>query len=126
MIWMLRATRKSDGLVREFVANHQRDIDTSQVPCQTRTEALETMKKFSAYNELWQYELLPPQGEPVHERGNWFFIPSEEPFIAGDVTLRYVYQPSTERYAYLNLDNDTIISDEEAFTVLGNTKGDHK
>jgi hypothetical protein len=40
---------------------------------------------------------------------------SETPFIArSGARLIYVFQPDTGKHAYLNLDNDNILSDKEA------------
>lgn len=51
------------------------------------------------------------------EQGNW--IPAnggtETPFTSrSGVRLLYVYQPSTGNHAYLDLDRDVILSQEEA------------
>jgi hypothetical protein len=56
-------------------------------------------------------------------QGNWF------PACGGTETefktrlgrrLLYCWQPSTGRYAYIDLDQDIILSDEEAQFALGN------
>ena len=48
-------------------------------------------------------------------QGNW--VPAcggtEQPFTMSRVRLLYCYQPSSGRHAYLNLDTDTNMSDEE-------------
>lgn len=56
------------------------------------------------------------------EQGNW--VPAsggtEEPFrTRTGRRLQYVWQPSTGRHAYLDLDTDLILSDEEARLALG-------
>lgn len=53
---------------------------------------------------------------------NW--IPAcggtETPFVSrSGVRLLYVWQPSTGRHAYLNMDTDMILSDEEAALCMG-------
>ena len=53
---------------------------------------------------------------------NW--IPAnggtETPFTSRTgVRLLYCWQPSTGRHAYLNLDTDIILTDEEAEEILG-------
>ena len=54
-------------------------------------------------------------------RSNW--IPAcggtEEPFRSrSGRRLLYCWQPSTGRHAYLDLDSDIILSDDEAFAAL--------
>lgn len=45
---------------------------------------------------------------------------TEEPFVSrGGHRLLYVYQPATGRHAYLNLDTDMVLTDEEARATLG-------
>jgi hypothetical protein len=44
----------------------------------------------------------------------------EEPFVTrSGYHLQYVYQPSTGKHAYLNLQTDLILDDEEAQRILG-------
>lgn len=56
------------------------------------------------------------------EQGNWFPAcgGTEVPFTTRTgMRLLYVWQPSTGRHAYLNLDTDIILSDDEAQAALG-------
>jgi hypothetical protein len=58
----------------------------------------------------------------IKAEGNW--VPAcggtEVPFITRNrYRLIYCWQPSTGRHAYLNLDTDIILSDEEAVIALG-------
>lgn len=55
------------------------------------------------------------------EQGNW--VPAcggtEQPFTTrSGYRLQYLYQPSTGRHAYINLDTDIILTDDEAFRLL--------
>lgn len=54
--------------------------------------------------------------------GNWIPGTGETPFITRNrYRLLYCWQRSTGRKAYLNLDTDIILSDEEAMMALGMT-----
>jgi hypothetical protein len=45
---------------------------------------------------------------------------TETPFVSrSGARLLYCWQPSTGRHAYLNCDNDCIMSDEDAMAALG-------
>lgn len=54
-------------------------------------------------------------------QGNW--VPAcggtEQPFIINRVRVLYCWQPSSGRHAYLNLDTDMIMSDEEFDALRG-------
>lgn len=55
------------------------------------------------------------------EQGNW--VPAcggtEVPFTTrGGLRLLYCYQATTGRHAYLNVETDIILSDEEAWEAL--------
>jgi len=54
------------------------------------------------------------------EQGAW--IPagggSEKSFRHGDYTYQYMYQPSTHRHAYLCLDTDLFLSNDQADKVF--------
>lgn len=55
------------------------------------------------------------------EQGNW--VPAcggtEQPFTTrSGYRLQYLWQPSTGRHAYINLDTDIILTDDEAFRLL--------
>lgn len=55
------------------------------------------------------------------EQGNWFPAcgGSEVPFRSrSGLRLLYCWQPSSGRHAYLNLDTDIILTDEEAAEAL--------
>lgn len=54
------------------------------------------------------------------EQGNWYPASggTEEPFTVKGYRLLYVYQPSTGRHAYLNLDTDMILSEKEAGRIF--------
>jgi len=55
------------------------------------------------------------------ENGNWYPAcgGTEIPFYTRTgVRLLYCWQPSTGKHAYLNLETDLILSDEEAQTIL--------
>ena len=55
------------------------------------------------------------QGEWVPASGG-----TETPFVSrSGVRLLYVWQPRSGRHAYLNLDTDIILSDEESQSLLG-------
>jgi hypothetical protein len=56
------------------------------------------------------------------EQGDW--IPAcggtEVPFVSrSGIRMLYVFQPSTGKHAYLNLDTDIIMTDAEAQAALG-------
>ena len=56
------------------------------------------------------------------EQGNW--IPAcngtETPFVArSGKRLQYMWQPSTGKHAYIDLDSDLILTDQEAWQHLG-------
>jgi len=56
------------------------------------------------------------------EQGNWFPAcgGTEQPFVTRrGFRLLYCWQPSTGRHAYVNLDSDIVLSDEEAMLALG-------
>jgi hypothetical protein len=56
------------------------------------------------------------------KNGNWYPAcgGTETPFIARNgYRLLYCYQPSTGSHAYINVDTDIILSDEEARLALG-------
>lgn len=58
---------------------------------------------------------------PRHD-DNWYPASggTEEPFITRNrYRLLYCWQPSTGKHAYLNLDTDIILTDEEARMALG-------
>lgn len=60
--------------------------------------------------------------DAADEQGDWQPANggSEEPFVTRSKRrLLYCWQPSTGRHAYLDLDNDLILSDEEAQSALG-------
>lgn len=55
------------------------------------------------------------------DQGNW--VPAcggtEQPFTTrSGYRLQYLWQPSTGRHAYINLDTDIILTDDEAFRLL--------
>jgi hypothetical protein len=55
-------------------------------------------------------------------QGNWYPAcgGKEEAFTTrSGYRLLYCYQPSTHTHAYLNLDTDMILSNEEAIRILG-------
>jgi hypothetical protein len=57
------------------------------------------------------------------EQGPW--LPAcggtEVPFkTRTGMTLLYCWQPSTGRHAYINVDTDLVLTDEEAWLALGN------
>jgi hypothetical protein len=59
------------------------------------------------------------------EQGNW--VPAcggtEVPFkTRSGFRLLYCWQPSTGNHAYLNLDTDMLLSDDEAMVALGVTR----
>jgi hypothetical protein len=57
----------------------------------------------------------------TRENGNWFPAcgGTEVPFTTRTGRrLLYCWQPSTGRHAYLDLDTDLILSDEEAMAAL--------
>lgn len=56
------------------------------------------------------------------EQGNWFpaSAGTEKPFrTRNNFLLLYVYQPATGRHAYLNVETDVILTEEEATMALG-------
>jgi hypothetical protein len=56
------------------------------------------------------------------DSGNWYPANggTETPFNSrSGHRLLYVYQPSTGKHAYINCDTDILLTDEEAFTLLG-------
>lgn len=59
----------------------------------------------------------------TRENGNWYPANggTETPFnTRTGHRLLYCWQPSTGRHAYLDLGTDMILSDEEAWAILGN------
>jgi len=55
------------------------------------------------------------------EQGDWFPANggTEVPFYSrGGKRLLYCWQPTTGRHAYLDLDSDLFLTDEEAFQTL--------
>lgn len=55
-------------------------------------------------------------------QGNW--VPAcggtEEPFMTrSGVRVQYLYQPSTGNHAYIDVDSDILLTDEEAWNLLG-------
>jgi hypothetical protein len=57
------------------------------------------------------------------EQGNWYPASggTETPFVTRERRrLLYVYQPSTGKHAYLDLDTDIVLTDAEARFALGN------
>ena len=55
------------------------------------------------------------------EQGNWYPAcgGTEKEFTSrGGHRLLYCWQPATGRHAYLNLDTDIVLSDEEAWASL--------
>jgi len=66
--------------------------------------------QFSVYGKL-------VAARKAAEQGNWFPAcdGTETPFTArSGRRLLYCYQPSTGRHAYLDLESDMILTDEEA------------
>lgn len=60
--------------------------------------------------------------EAADEQGDWQPANggSEEPFVTRNRRrLLYCWQPSTGRHAYLDMDSDIILTDEEARLALG-------
>jgi hypothetical protein len=60
--------------------------------------------------------------DAADEQGDWQPANggSEEPFVTRNKRrLLYCWQPSTGRHAYMDLDKDLILSDEEAQLALG-------
>lgn len=58
----------------------------------------------------------------AREQGNWFPASggTEEPFFTRTGRrLQYMWQPSTGRHAYYDVNTDLILSDEEAQSALG-------
>lgn len=54
------------------------------------------------------------------EQGPWIPGTGEEPIVTRNRRrLLYCWQPSTGRKAYLDLDTDLLLSDEEAWAALG-------
>lgn len=44
----------------------------------------------------------------------------EEPFISrSGIRLLYVYNPFLQKHAYMRLDRDEVISDQEAMSLMG-------
>ena len=72
-------------------------------------------------NNLSLADLLKAQDE-AREQGDWQPANggSEEPFFTRSKRrLLYCWQPSTGKHAYLDMDSDLILSDEEARLALG-------
>ena len=72
-------------------------------------------------NNLSLADLLKAQDE-AREQGDWQPANggSEEPFFTRSKRrLLYSWQPSTGKHAYLDMDSDLILSDEEARLALG-------
>lgn len=72
-------------------------------------------------NNLSLADLLKAHDE-AREQGGWQPANggSEEPFLTRNRRrLLYCWQPSTGRHAYLDMDSDLILSDEEARLALG-------
>lgn len=58
----------------------------------------------------------------IADAGNWYPASggTETEFVTrGGHRLLYCWQPSTGKHAYLNLDTDIILSDDEAMATLG-------
>lgn len=65
---------------------------------------------------------LMAAADRVRANGDWFPANggTEEVFTSrGGHRLLYCWQPSSGRHAYLNVDTDTIMTDEEAQRSLG-------
>jgi hypothetical protein len=72
-------------------------------------------------NNLSLADLLNAQ-DAAREQGDWQPANggSEEPFFTRNRRrLLYCWQPSTGRHAYLDMDSDLILSDEEVRLALG-------
>lgn len=55
------------------------------------------------------------------EQGNWYPAcgGTEVPVKKGHYTYLYCWQPSTGKHAYLCLETDMILSDEQALNIFG-------
>jgi hypothetical protein len=78
--------------------------------------------KKEAEERLKQVEAAKHAKASSSDGGDW--VPAaggtEEPFLTrGGRRLQYVWQPETGRHAYLDLETDLILSDEEARSILG-------
>lgn len=80
-----------------------------------------TVTLVALMNNLSLADLLKAQDE-ARDQGDWQPANggSEVPFVTRNKRrLLYCWQPSTGRHAYLDLDQDLILSDEEARVALG-------
>lgn len=56
------------------------------------------------------------------DQGNWYPAcgGTEEPFVTRNgFRLMYCWQPATGRHAYINLETDIVMTDDEAQLALG-------
>jgi hypothetical protein len=79
------------------------------------------MSWMTKYDGMTLVEILDARQKEA-EQGDW--VPAcggtELPFVSRNrIRMLYVYQPSTGKHAYLNLDSDLIMTDEEAAFALG-------
>jgi hypothetical protein len=77
-----------------------------------------------AEGRLKQVEMFKHMGSIPPSDGDW--VPAaggkEEPFTARDGRrLQYMWNPVTKEHAYLDLDTDVLLSDDEAWKVLGSS-----
>lgn len=66
-------------------------------------------------------DIKPCSRHDTHD-DNWYPASggTEEPFVTRNrFRLLYCWQPSTGKHAYLNLDTDLILTDEEARLAMG-------
>jgi len=83
--------------------------------------------KGEAEDRLKQVEMFKHMGADQSGQGDW--IPAaggaEEPFVTrGGKRLQYMWNPSTGEHAYLDLDDDLILSEEESRAILGSSEGE--
>ena len=58
--------------------------------------------------------------QALKEQGPWFPAcgGTEKPFKVGFYRYQYMFQPSTRNHAYLNLDTDMFLTDEDADSLM--------
>lgn len=90
-------------------------------------KCVDLLNQLAEVGEVIEDDLLRNANESVEEKydphqGNWEPASggTEQPFRAkSGKRLLYVYQASTGRHAYLDMDTDLILSDEEADAHMG-------
>jgi hypothetical protein len=96
---------------------------------------LRALTPVNRHMNLVEYRLMFPQAfakftpldifaraERKAQQGNWYPAcgGTETPFWSRNgYHLQYLWQPSTGRHAYINLQTDIILSDDEARAALG-------